>query len=98
MRQLRHGTATGDSRHIGATRAASTDWLRQDLRTHHQALSFAFFRFPLYAGTATRERTTSYTGAATSSFLLVTVDGRTVSVAPTNANGHRFDARTYRFG
>jgi hypothetical protein len=31
-------------------------------------------------------------------FLLVRVDGRRVTVAPTNANGHRFDVRTYRFG
>jgi hypothetical protein len=31
-------------------------------------------------------------------FLLVKVDGRTVTVAPTNANGHRFDVQTYRFG
>ena len=30
-------------------------------------------------------------------FLLVTVDGRTVTVAPTNANGNRFDVQRYRF-
>lgn len=31
-------------------------------------------------------------------FLLVTVNGGAVTVAPTNANGHRFDVQTYRFG
>jgi hypothetical protein len=31
-------------------------------------------------------------------FLLVTVDGPTVTVAPTDADGHRFDVQTYRFG
>ena len=31
-------------------------------------------------------------------FLLVTVDGTTVTVAPTNADGHTFDVQTYDFG
>jgi hypothetical protein len=31
-------------------------------------------------------------------FLLVRVDGSTVTVAPTDANGHRFDVQTYHFG
>jgi hypothetical protein len=31
-------------------------------------------------------------------FLLVNVDGHTVTVTPTNANGHRFDVQRYRFG
>ncbi|HJX08002.1 MAG TPA: metallophosphoesterase family protein [Actinomycetota bacterium] len=31
-------------------------------------------------------------------FLLVRVDGSTVTVTPTNANGHRFDVQTYHFG
>jgi hypothetical protein len=31
-------------------------------------------------------------------FLLVRVDGTTVTVRPTNADGHPFDVRTYDFG
>jgi hypothetical protein len=31
-------------------------------------------------------------------FLLVSVDGTTVTVTPTNADGHTFDVQTYHFG
>jgi hypothetical protein len=31
-------------------------------------------------------------------FLLVTVDGTTVTVAPTDGDGHTFDVQTYDFG
>jgi hypothetical protein len=31
-------------------------------------------------------------------FLLVGVDGTSVTVEPTSADGHRFDVQTYHFG
>jgi len=31
-------------------------------------------------------------------YLLVRVDGTTVTVRPTDADGHTFDVQTYRFG
>ncbi len=161
--------------------SAEYRWLRQDLRTHHRPIAFAFFHFPLHADSPHEggdewlhgahrlehllgkhgvdivfnghahiyERNhrsgpgmpisyvtgggggkpepvsncssidaysigwsasaTTHGSACGSAhrptsidqvfhFLLVQVDGRTVTVEPTDANGHRFDVQTYRFG